>query len=302
MKRLLVLAALYVGLCAAGGALIVDRALQRPRIPITAVDRLRADDLARTLGARLESVSLAAQDGATLRGWLVTPDRPNRHSVLLVPGIVSNRAALLTSVRMFVEQGYRALAVDTRGQGESGGDFITFGVNEAVDLGRWIERLRDAPDTCVYEFGGSLGASLALQAANTPGVCAVVAQSGYASFREMAFDRIGQQLHTGAWAGRTLLRPGVELGFLSVRIRHGFDLSASSAMASVARPGAPILLIHGTDDDNVPVRHAQLIQAANPSRVSLWLVPGGTHALPGRTAPGYWARILGFLASHRRPM
>lgn len=301
MKRLVILAVIYIGLCVFGGAFLVERALRRPRHLITTADRARADDLARTLGARLETASIAAGDGATLRGWLFTPARPNSDSVLLLHGITSNRAAMLAPVRMFVEHGYRSLAVDARAHGESGGELGTFGVREADDLRRWIAWMRNgARDACVYEFGQSLGAALALQAADAPGLCAVVAESGFASLREMAFDRIGQQLHTGSWAGRTLLRPGVELGFLYARIRYGLDLTSAAPVKSVARPGVPILLIHGLEDDNTPARHAQMIHAANPQRVSMWLVPGGSHAATRRAAPAeYPARVIGFLAMHR---
>ena len=303
MRRQVILAvAIYVGLCMAGGAFLVDRTLQLARrVPITAADRARADDLARTLGARLETVAIAGADEATLRGWLLTPDRPNGSSVLLLHGIASNRAAPLDAVGMFVERGYRSLVVDLRAHGDSGGEFSTFGTLEADDTRRWIARLRSgAPDACVYAFGQSLGGDFALQAAAAPGLCALVSESGSASLRETAFDRIGHQVHAGSWVGRTVLRPGVEFGFLYTRMRYGLDLGSASAVASVARRGAPILLIHGVDDDNVPMRHAQMMQAANPSRVSLWLVPGAGHGGFRQAAPAeYRARIMNFLAMHR---
>lgn len=301
MKRLVILIAAYVVLCLAGGAFVADRALQRPRQPTTPADREQAGNLARTLGARLETVSIVARDGVTLQGWLFTPRRPNSHSVVLLHGVTSNRAAMLTLVRLFVEHGYRSLAVDARAHGDSGGELGTFGVREADDLRQWIATIPSgAPDGCVYAFGQSLGAALALQAADTPGLCAVVAESGFASLREIAFDRIGQKLRTGPWAGRILLRPGVELAFLYARIRYGLDLATASAVASVARPGVPILLIHGMEDDNTPVRHARIIHAANPSRVSTWLVPGGSHVSAGRATPAeYSARVMGFLAMPR---
>ena len=96
-----------------------------------------------------------------------------------------------------------------------------------------------------------------------------------------------------------LTRPGVELAFLYARVRYGVDLAGASAVASVSRAGVPVLVIHGLSDDNTPVRHARMLHAANPSRVSLWLVPGGAHESAGRSAPEeYAARIMGFLAGH----
>jgi uncharacterized protein len=304
VKRVGVLAILYVGLCFAGGAVFAERAVHRVvRRPITEADRAAAADLARSLGARLETVSISAGDGAAMRGWLFTPSRSGTQSVLLLHGITGNRAGMTGTVRMFLEAGYRTLAVDLRAHGESDGEFGTSSVREADDVRRWIAWLRTVgPDGCVYEVGGSLGAGFAVQAADAPGLCGVVAVSVFASLRETTFDRIGQPLHMGPWVGRILLRPAVEFGFLYARLRYGLELGAASAAASAATPGAPILLIHGTDDDNTPARHAQMIRAANPARVSLWLVPGGTHANIRQVAGWeYPARILGFLAAHRRP-
>jgi alpha-beta hydrolase superfamily lysophospholipase len=297
MKRLVILIAACVAFCLAGAAFITDRALHRPRTPLTPADHEQAGHLARTLGARLESVSIVARDGVTLQGWLFTPRQPAAHSVVLLHGITSNRAAMLALVGLFVEHGYRALAVDARAHGDSGGALGTFGVLEAGDLRQWIATM---PDGCVYTFGQSLGAALALQAADAPGLCAVIAEAAFASLREVAFDRVGQQLGTGPWAGRTLLRPAVAFGFLSARLRYGANLDAASAVDSVVRAGVPILLIHGMEDANTPVRHARIIHAANPPRVSMWLVPGGSHESAGRAAPAeYRTRILDFLAAHR---
>jgi pimeloyl-ACP methyl ester carboxylesterase len=302
MKRLAILAAVYLGLSVVGGAVFAERAVHRAvRLPITATDRAAAADLALTLGAGLEGVSVSADDGAALQGWLFTPSRPNTHSVLLLHGITSNRAAMMGAARLFLEAGYRTLAVDLRAHGDSDGELGISGTREADDVRRWIAWLRNGQSHgCVYAFGSSLGAGLAVQAADAPGLCAVVAVSVFASLRETVFDRIGERLHTGPWAGRTLLRPAVELGFIYAHFRYGLDLAAASAEDAAAGPGAPILLIHGTDDDNTPARHAQSIHAANPARVSLWLVPGATHQNVVQVGgSAYSTRILDFLANHR---
>ncbi len=300
-RTILILLALYAGLSVAGGAVIAERALHRPSRPITADDRARAGFAARAWDAHVEDVSITAADAARLRGWLFTPAGANGHTVIVLHGIVTNRAAMLDAARLFVPNRYRTLLVDARAHGESGGQFATFGALEADDLRRWISWMRGNDGSCVYTFGQSLGAAHALGASDAPGLCGVIAQSGFASLREITFDRIGQQAHAGPWLGRTLLRPGLELAFLYARARHGIDFGAASAAAAVARPGAPILLIHGVDDDNVPVRHAQMIKAANPGRVTAWLIPGAGHGSPaGIGAAAYGQRVAGFLAAHRR--
>ena len=45
-----------------------------------------------------------------------------------------------------------------------------------------------------------------------------------------------------------------------------------------------------------------LRQAANPARVTTWLVPGAGHGGALATAPAeYRQRVIGFMATHRQP-
>ena len=145
-------------------------------VPVRAATR--AEEQRRMLDAALEEMSVAGADGVSLQGWLFTPHEGNGQAVVLLHGVASNRAAMLPSVRLFLEHGYRALAVDARAHGGSGGSFGTLGALEAGDLRQWIARLASSePAGCVYAFGQSLGAAIALQASDAPSLCAVVAES-----------------------------------------------------------------------------------------------------------------------------
>src|SRR4249919_1113439 len=70
---------------------------------------------------------------------------------------------------------------------------------------------------------------------NEPSFCAVAAESPFPTFRELAYDRVGQFFHTGPWLGRTLLFPLVETAFAYARWHDHIDLagiSPSNAAAS----------------------------------------------------------------------
>ena len=57
---------------------------------------------------------------------------------------------------------------------------------------------------------------------------AVIAESPFATFREVAYARFGRQFHTGPWLGRTFFRPTVDVGILYVRLRYGLNMEAAS--------------------------------------------------------------------------
>ena len=49
-----------------------------------------------------------------------------------------------------------------------------------------------------------MGAAQLLQSLDThPHFCAVAAESPFANFREIAYDRMGQPFHLGPWVGRS---------------------------------------------------------------------------------------------------
>ena len=297
MRRMLAVAGVYLALSLAVGAVLAERAFHRPRTLLAPGDHRRASALAAAAGGTLETVTVRAGDGARLEGWWIAPGRSNGHTVILLHGITSNRAALLNLADRVLARGYHALAVDGRAHGASDGDLIAFGGREAGDTRRWVEWVRTRQSAgCVFLIGDSLGAAIALQASGESGVCAVVAQSAYTGLREVAFDRVGQMLGTGRWVGQSVFRPAIESGLLFVRLRHG--VSPGSASAAIATPGPPVLLIHGERDTNTPVRHAMELQQANPSRVTLWIVPGGGHEGLAAASPDYEERVFAFLAAN----
>src|SRR5258708_28091707 len=132
--------------------------------------------------------------------------------------------------------------------------------------------------------------------------CAVVAESSFASFRQIAYVRVGQFFHSGAWLGKVALRPAVELAFLNRRgLTRGVDLTHASPERSVVGSQVPILLIHGLADDNIPFQQSERIQAHDPAEIVLWEVPNAGHC-GALNAAGqeFNTRVLGWVSSHDR--
>ena len=122
-----------------------------------------------------------------------------------------------------------------------------------------------------------MGAAQLLQAlAVEPHFCAVIAESSFATFREIAYDRMGQRFGAGPWVGRTVLRPVVEIALLIARAKYHVNLTQASPEEAVADTNVPVLLIHGAVDSNIPLRHSLRLVANNPE-LSLWQVPGADH-------------------------
>jgi len=213
-----------------------------------------------------------------LRGWMVRPAHANGEAALLLHGLGDNRLGMRGYAQLLLAHGFTVLLPDARAHGLSGGSLATFGLLERNDIHQWADFLStETGSQCVYGIGESMGAAQLLQSlATAPNFCAVVAESAFSNFREIAYDRMGQPFHLGPWVGRTFLRPLVEIAFLRARWKYGLRMEQVSPEEVVAATQVPVLLIHGEIDSNIPARHSRLIRDKNP-KAALWEVPGADH-------------------------
>ena len=256
-------------------------------------------------GAILQQVEITAGDGAILRAWTIRPASGNGDSVILLHGMADNRDGMLGPADMLLRSGYSVLLPDARAHGMSGGDLATYGYLETGDLQRWFDWLvqKQAPH-CIDAIGESMGAAQLLESLRTVhGFCAVVAESPFASFREVSYVRIGEWFGTGPWLGRTLLRPVVESGILYARWTYGVELAQDNPAQAVAAGRVPVLLIHGLADNNIPPYNSEMILAASKGRnpnVSLWEPPHAGHCgAMGAEPDEFEHRVVGWFQGHR---
>jgi uncharacterized protein len=222
-----------------------------------------------------QTVQIAAADGVELDAWLLTPSHPNGAVVTLLHGVGDTRTGTLGYADFLLRAGYATLLPDARGHGSSGGTAISYGVREAVDLRRWSDWLcAQHPEWRQYGLGVSLGAAILLESLARPGrFHSVVAESPFATFKEVAYDRLATESGLPA----PVFWPVVQVGFLYARCRYGIDLRKASPADAVRTTSVPILLIHGARDTHIPLRHSLELRSLNPRAVRLWVIPDAEH-------------------------
>jgi pimeloyl-ACP methyl ester carboxylesterase len=115
----------------------------------------------------------------------------------------------------------------------------------------------DPPDPARLRFfGHSLGSAACLLAATEFGIQRGVLLSPFTSTMEM-----------------TRVLTGLPLGFL---VWHRFDNPARLAELAARGPGK-VLILHGTDDEVIPLWMSLKLAEENPSTVTLKEIPGGRH-------------------------
>ncbi len=278
-------------------------ALHPPRHPITPGEERDAQAVAQSAQTGFRDVDLPTPDGTVLRAWYMRPHDANGDAVILLHGVSDNRLGMYGYGKWLLENHFAVLLPDARAHGLSSG-LATYGLKEADDIHRWVDWLEDADrPRCVFGLGESMGAAQLLQSLpKETRFCAAVAESPFASFREVAYARFGRQFNVGPWLGSTFFRPTVEVGFLYVRLYYGLDMDAASPKKAVEGTRVPVMLIHGIEDHNIPLFHSDEIRSHNPAGIVLWKVPHAIHTGAHQAAPEEFDRkVLDWFAIHSSP-
>jgi uncharacterized protein len=290
----------YLVLSFVAGVLVAEGALRPGRRSISSRDETLAQGMAHKHDSELADVTILASDGATLSAWAILPRNGNGKAVILLHGLSDNRLGMIGYAELLLGHGFSVLLPDARAHGTSGGQLATYGLLESDDIRRWFNWLQQNQHPgCIFGFAESMGAAQLLQSLRAEQhFCAVAAESPFSTFREIAYDRVGQFFHTGPWVGRTVLRPVVEFAFDYARWKYKLNFDQVSPEGALVGTRVPVLLIHGKNDSNIPVRHSRRILAHDPL-VTLWEVPNADHCGAASAAPReFEQRLMGWFDSH----
>ena len=217
-------------------------------------------------------------DGTELAGYLFRADRQKRVILAMHGWRCSWCRDFGPVAQFFQENDCTVLYAEQRGQGESGGEYMGFGMIERFDCLEWIKWLNanGFADSKIYLAGISMGATTVLMTAGFPelpeNVAGVIADCGFTSAKaewkyisennlRVPYDRRGK--HVDA-----LCRKRIEL-----------DSDAFTTLDAMKTCRVPILFIHGQADSFVPVEMTMQNYEACASSKRVLIVPGANHGM-----------------------
>lgn len=241
-----------------------------------------------------QQVTISAPDKVKLKAWYLTPQNSDGRTVIACHGVADSGFGVMGDALLFLRSGYAVLVPDSRGHGESGG-FVTYGVLESDDIALWANWLAANHPGPLYGFGESLGGAILIESLSKRiSFRAVVAESPYASFEQVAEERVAKY----GGVPRPLAKLLVQEAVLYARIRYHVNLARARPVAAVRESTTSLLLIHGLDDKETYPQHSGEI-FRNAKNAQLWLVPGAKHTGAYAAAPKeFERRILAFFAQH----
>ena len=185
--------------------------------------------------------------------------------------------------------GFNVLLIDQRGNGDSDGHTISFGVRERYDCRDWAWYVyrRFGREVPILLSGVSMGAATVLMASDLklpPNVAGILADCPFSSPGAI-LRCVCEKMHLPVW----LAYPGAVLGAL---IYGHFCIWRSSAMRSVAHTKIPIMLVHGDADRLVPFEMSKRIFEACIGEKTFLEVKGAGHGLSYLIEPGKYEATL----------
>jgi fermentation-respiration switch protein FrsA (DUF1100 family) len=223
------------------------------------------------LGLAYEEVWFTAQDGVQLHGWWVPKE--GAPVLLWFHGNAGNISHRLENIKLLADLvGVTVFIFDYREYGKSQGRISREGSYlDAAAAYLYVAEYRKVPGPDIILFGRSLGTALATDLAVKVPCRSLILESAYTNSQEMA----------------RLYAP-----FL-------FDWRPSVPYDNLGKIGqirVPLLVIHGEDDEIIPVDMGRRVFAAAPDPKELYIIPRSHHNdtyLAG--GPAYFERLRAFI-------
>jgi alpha-beta hydrolase superfamily lysophospholipase len=242
-------------------------------------------------GFKWEPAQCRTSDGLQLAGWVLDTPQP-RATVVLHHGLRGSREQTLDRAVLLARAGYRCVAFDHRGHGESEGGYTSFGYYEGRDAAAVLDFVRQRwPTEPRAVLGMSMGAAaICFAAEQTRGYHAIILESLYHDISS-AFTARLKTIYP-AW-----FRPLVPGIIWVTEQRLGVRLNEVVPAAYIGRfAPAPVLLLTGSEDDHANSEMAQRLFDCCKGPRELWIVPSAHHADVLEVAGAeYERRIVDFL-------
>lgn len=242
--------------------------------------------------------------GQTVYGMLHAPEETAKApAVAMCHGFTGNR---IETHRLFVKMarclaanGIAALRFDFRGSGESEGDFeqvtVSGEIDDALAALAFLRQQPEVDDNRIGLIGLSLGGCVAAcAAARDRRVKALALWAAVADLQEVFADRWGelvqQALETQGW---------FDYGGWKISKAFYDDALQVDPLREGLRYDGAALIVHGTNDEVVPVDHAHRYHAAFRYTKRLHLIEGADHTFARTDWEGeLFAVTLNWLKTH----
>jgi len=211
-------------------------------------------------GIAAEQVSLKTEDGLSLAGWR-TKASDTKGTVIILSGIESpSVTAFFGYAKMLADNGWDSLLIEMRARNLSEGEEIGLGYTEWKDVVAGVNYLSNDSDVAVLPIvimGTSMGASAGIMATGRNSrIDGIISISGFSSWEDAFADNMSLMDVPRFFCA--LEKPFVRL---YSSLNYGFSVTNYSPLNALTNFGErPILLMHSTEDSQIPYSSFERLQ------------------------------------------
>lgn len=224
-----------------------------------------------------EQVEIVGKDGTRLVGHWYYPMKPKR-VIVAMHGWRSTWSQDFGAIAPFwFDNDCAVLFAEQRGQGNSGGDYMGFGLLERYDCLDWINWVNERTEgnLPIYLGGVSMGATTVLMTGGfdlPENVRGIAADCAFTSPRAIWKHVVESSFHLpyGIYsaAAKDLCKKRIKV-----------ESDSYSTQDALKNCNIPVMFIHGTDDHFVPVEMTYENYKVCTAPKRLFIVPGAEHGM-----------------------
>lgn len=238
-------------------------------------------------------VSIVSFDNLSLSGSEFIAKNNLHKYAIIVHGYTQNKTHVYDIAENYNQKGYTVITPDLRAHGESEGKYIGMGWLDRRDMLNWISLIiKDDPKAKIVLHGISMGAATVMMTSGESlpqNVIAIVEDCGYTS----VFDVFSSELKI-----RFNLPPFPIMNSASLvsKIRAGYYFKEASSINQIKKSTTPILFIHGTDDNFIPVDMCHKVFDAASCKKEKLIINGAGHSQSRFLEPDtYYNTVFNFI-------
>ena len=210
--------------------------------------------------------------------------------IILCHPMTSDAKDMAVYAYHFFDLGFNVLIPEARGYGESEYKKINMGWLDRYDVLLWVDEIiKNDSNASVFLFGVGMGGSTVLMASSLDlpkNVKGIISDSAYSDVHSAFKANIKNIYAIPSF-------PVVNMASLYVQLTQGWSFKENSALEQVKNAKVPVLFIHGSDDEVIPVSQSNdMYEACSAKGSDHLLISGASHAQTlSKNSEKYWLNV-----------
>lgn len=241
---------------------------------------------------------MTSTDKLQLTAYYIAPKQPSHKVVILAHGYTSKGKDMGSFAKFYYEKlGYHVVMPDSRGHGNSEGNYIGFGWIDRQDYLSWIDETINklGTDIEIVLHGISMGGAAVMMVSGEAlpqQVKAIVEDCGYTSVQAELQYQLKRIYKLPSF-------PIMQVTSMLTKLRAGYHFHEASAIKQSKNNTTPMLFIHGDDDTFVPAEMVWQLYDVCTAEKDILIIEGAGHGMAYSIATSiYEHKVTEFLAKY----